>query len=89
MEPVIKVEGLRKTYRATVAVDEVSFVAHNGEINVFLILGILKLPFGVDAFDADRLYAPPSLFKAYTRRWSSSNMVLRKIPHTLPHQYPF
>jgi hypothetical protein len=89
MEPVIKVEGLRKTYSATVAVDEVSFVVRKGEINVLLILGILKLPSGVDAFDTDPLCAPPSLFKADTRRWSSSNMVLRKIPHTIPHQYPF
>ena len=32
MDPIVKVEGLRKTYGATVAVDEVSFEVHEGEI---------------------------------------------------------
>jgi ABC-2 type transport system ATP-binding protein len=32
MDPIVKVEGLRKTYQATVAVDEVSFEVHEGEI---------------------------------------------------------
>jgi ABC-2 type transport system ATP-binding protein len=32
MDPIVKVEGLRKTYGATVAVDEVSFNVREGEI---------------------------------------------------------
>jgi ABC-2 type transport system ATP-binding protein len=32
MDTIVKVEGLRKTYGATVAVDEVSFEVHKGEI---------------------------------------------------------
>jgi ABC-2 type transport system ATP-binding protein len=32
MDPIVKVEGLRKTYGTTVAVDEVSFEMHQGEI---------------------------------------------------------
>jgi ABC-2 type transport system ATP-binding protein len=32
MNPIVKVEGLRKVYGATVAVDEVSFEVHEGEI---------------------------------------------------------
>jgi ABC-2 type transport system ATP-binding protein len=32
MRPVIKVSGVRKTYGATVAVDEISFEVHDGEI---------------------------------------------------------
>ena len=32
MDPIVKVEGLRKTYGATVAIDEVSFEVHQGEI---------------------------------------------------------
>src|SRR5271169_2756569 len=32
MHPVIQVSGLRKTYRSTVAVDEVSFQVDDGEI---------------------------------------------------------
>jgi ABC-2 type transport system ATP-binding protein len=32
MDPIVKVEGLRKTYHTTVAVDEVSFEVHEGEI---------------------------------------------------------
>src|ERR1700676_1145721 len=31
-QPVIQVSGIRKTYGATVAVDEVSFDVHDGEI---------------------------------------------------------
>jgi ABC-2 type transport system ATP-binding protein len=32
MDPIVQVEGLRKTYRATIAVDEVSFEVHENEI---------------------------------------------------------
>jgi ABC-2 type transport system ATP-binding protein len=32
MQPIVQVEGLRKTYGETVAVDEVSFEVHEGEI---------------------------------------------------------
>ena len=32
MDPIVKVQGLRKTYPSTVAVDEVSFEVHEGEI---------------------------------------------------------
>ncbi len=32
MDPIVKVEGLRKTYATTVAVDEISFEVHEGEI---------------------------------------------------------
>jgi ABC-2 type transport system ATP-binding protein len=32
MGPVIQVSGVRKTYGKTVAVDEVSFEVHDGEI---------------------------------------------------------
>ncbi|MDW8226372.1 MAG: ATP-binding cassette domain-containing protein, partial [Anaerolineales bacterium] len=32
MDTIVQVQGLRKTYGTTVAVDDVSFVVHRGEI---------------------------------------------------------
>jgi hypothetical protein len=50
---IVNGKGLRKVYEAAIVAGEASFIIHEGEIKLLLILGILRLPFSIDVFDTD------------------------------------